>query len=192
MLAKNFWKGIYEIHTHEKPLVSLFVVKCGGHICKPSKYMNMHNAVIIHRCIFNYKYLCQNDKVIIYMMLHTGEKPNQCCICDKDFLFQSVLENYSKLDSSVQFNQHVLFDSTQSIHIEITHQCTNCVNYLAYKKSSEEHMLNHIDEKSISSLCVVKYVRYIGNSSQCKNIHIIDMIINRFPSLFYIHNGGYK
>ena len=159
------------IHTEEKPCSCMAVVKWAAHICKPSKCINIHNAMIIHRCILNYKCLCQNDNFIIYIRVHTGDKLYQCYICDKDFLFQNVLENYSKLHNNEKLNQYLLFDPIQSIHIEITHQCFYCISCLANKKYFEKHMLIHTDEKHGLSLFVVKYVGHICNLSICINIH---------------------
>ena len=158
-------------HTDEKPCSSLVVVKWYGHICKPSKCINIHNTVIIHRCILNYKDLCQNDYIMIYIRVHTGEKPYQCYICDKDFLFQNVLENDSKLHNNGKFNQYFLFDLIHSIYIEITHQCIYCISCLANKNDLVEHMLIHTEEKPFSSVSVVKYDGHICRPSICMNIY---------------------
>ena len=109
------------MHSGEKESQSTYCIKSTCLKCKLSRYMNVHTAVIIHICIFNYKHICQNYNIKIYMRIHTGEEPCQCYFCDKAFLSQSALENCSKSHSSEKFNLYVLFNLSQIIHNEITH-----------------------------------------------------------------------
>ena len=80
------------------------------------------------------------NTLVKHMIIHTGEKPNQCCICDQICLHNSSL----KLHMMTDIKQHSAHTREKSSRLR------HCNKAFGYKFQHLTHERTHNEEKSYS------------------------------------------
>ena len=73
------------------------------------------------------------------MLIHSGEKPHRCSLCNKQFRYKGHL------------NRHLLIHNGEK-----PHKCDMCDKQFTQKSDLNGHLLTHTEENLISVNCVMQ------------------------------------